>query len=244
MRIKIWLKSFIPQALYTDTGTMLTLRCGILETLSDKEEAPTFLPLLTLFPYLLPSYTTDQRGFSSDIDASARITTVIDIPDHRKSEVHIHRYSNATHQKYGDFIDHKTCQPDGREVIQKTDNTLHISFTSCGYNPFFQFFGQAFAPRSTMTFDLELDFSKPLQVDVRLHGKISRFPAFEAYLQIDDQKPVCLFQCPVKRGNTHFNLFSGSADIATKTCISHSVITPHPPEDERHAISHWIRASL
>lgn len=245
MRIKVWLKSFIPKKLYTDTGIMLTLRCKMLEDLSDKAEDPSLLPLLTLLPYLLPCYTTDQRDFSSDIGASARITTVIDIPDHNKSEVNIHRYSNSTHQIYGNFIDHKTCTPEGREVIKRTGNTLHISFSSSAYNPFFQVFGRACAPRSTMEFDLELDFSNPVQINVNLNGKVSQFPAFEAYLQIDEQIPVRLFQHAPKPGNTHFNLLFGSTNIATKICIGHSFsLSPPSTEDEEPTVSHWIRSSL
>jgi hypothetical protein len=244
MRVQIWLKSFIPKELYTDSGRMLTWRCKMLELFSDKEGL-SLLPLLTLFPYLLPSYTTDQRDFSSDITASARLTTVIDIPDHNKSKVNIHHYSNSTHEVHGDFIDHKTCKPEGKEMIKKTDDTLHISFSSSAYNPFFKAFGRAYAPRSMMKFHIELDFSDPVKIAVNLKGRVSQFPAFEAYLQMDEQMPVCLFQHAPAPGNTHLNLLYGSTNIARKLIISRSLApTPPPTEEKKPEVLHWIRSSL
>jgi hypothetical protein len=239
MKLKFWLKAFIPETLYTSTGKELTFRAKVLELSPDKSDT-SLLPLLTLLPYLFASYATDQRSFSADVAASARITTVIDIPDHPKEDVHIQRYSDPTHQvrgclmnliceeEDGNALESKTSQPKGKQAIERTDTSLHIAFSSSGCNPFFQSCGLTYAPSIAMEFDLDLNFRDRAQVAVSLKGRVSQFPAFEAYLQMDEDKPVCLFRHHPRRGNTPFHLLYGWTPIAVKD----SLAIPLIPRDQ------------
>lgn len=229
MKITFWMKAFIPSTLYSTTGEELTWRSHFLKESSGKEGI-SFLPLLTLFPYLMASYATDQRDFSSKKDASARITTVIDIPDHRKKDTLIRRYSDPTHQVSGvlkDYftatgseLDSRISNPKGSQCIERADHTLHIAFSTSGCNPFFQAYGVDFAPSIAMSFDLELDFRDPTQVFVNLSGNVSQFPAFEAYLQVDEQEPVCLLRHNPQRGCTPFNLLFGKTELAARASVA------------------------
>ena len=230
MRIKVWTKAFIPSILLTTTSKELTWRSKFLALASEAgKEGSSFLPLLTYFPYLC-AYATDNRSFSADANASARITTVVDIPDHRKQDVLIHRYSDPTHQVSRNFmsliygeefhVQSKTSTPKGARVIEKTENGLNISFSSSGCNPFFQACNTSFAPSITMDFDLNFNFSNADRIAVELSGRVSKFPAFEAYLQIDDNTPITLFRHLPKKGNTPLNLLCGGTNIDVETSIS------------------------
>lgn len=242
MRLMFWLKAFIPDSLHNTAGEELTWRARVLGLSPDKSDT-SLLPLLTLFPFLFASYATDQRSFSPEEKASARITTRIETADDPRSEVSFQRYSDPTHQLSGllsewlystdEYLESKTSQPKGKQSIERTRNSIHIAFSTSGVNPFFQTCKISYAPSITMEFDLNIDFSDPTQLQVVLRGRVSQFPAFEAYLKVDDQDPVCLFRHSPPAGNTPFNLLYGWTKINAKSSLATApAAKPKPPLQE------------
>lgn len=216
MQIRFWVKAFIPESIYSASGQEITWRantgCG---------ESMSMLPLQSYFPSLSASYATDQRSFSSHPDASARITTLICIPANENNEITVMRYSDPTLQLRKSWmalftfqdgsIESLTSRPGGNQSIAQTENTLTISFSTHGSNPFFSVRGLNYAPPISMNFTLSIQTSaEEGMTRISLEGKVSQFPAFEAYIQIDNQQPVAILRHEPKKGHTPYNLIYGA----------------------------------
>jgi hypothetical protein len=236
MRIKFWVKAFIPDELRSMFGTDLTFRAKVLEVSSEKDSS--FLPLITLFPYLFASYATDQRDFSNDVNASARLTTIIDIPDAEKNAITTNKenYCNPSVQRYGwlsSFFyscrhEKLTAIPSGQHRIENHDGIIHLTVNSSAANPFFNYCGIDLAPPITIELRLTINCKDSENITIDLSGKISRFPAYEAYIQFDENEPHPLFQQKIKDGNTPFDLFYGTNPIhisAMKVCFEKKSLT-------------------
>ena len=95
VQARFWIKAFIPSSVYDSEGQEITYR------LNDKDAKNTsVIPLQSYLPSLTPFYETDNRTFTDapTPEDSARITTVIDIPNDEKEAVRSKCYSNPTRQ--------------------------------------------------------------------------------------------------------------------------------------------------
>lgn len=234
MRIKFWMKTFISKTLITEAGDELIWCSQVLGLVPNAPEKETYLiPFMTLFPSLsslFASYTTDHRLFSSDINASARITTVLDIPDHLQDKFTIDRQCGRTNQVRGIFMDllgkegehvmSKLAVPTGKHSFERTGKTIHMSISSQASDPFFEACGIKYAPKAIAEVDLTINFEDPSQIAVSLKGRATHFPSCEAYLQVDDNEPVCVFTYQPPPGTTAFHMFYGWQSIQAEKMVS------------------------
>ncbi|HSW70627.1 MAG TPA: hypothetical protein VLH77_01450 [Gammaproteobacteria bacterium] len=232
MRIRFWAKTFIPGKLFRINDEELTWHARILSGMPEQEDS--LIPLFAIIPslwFLGSSYTTDNRSFSKDIHASARMATLIDIqgPD----KIKLSREIRPTIQVRGLLMDwignkheHVTMKKaqyapnSNQESIEQSKEAIHIAFKTVISNPFFELGGIHYAPPTIQEFDLDLNFKEAGQINLRLRGRTTRFPAFEAYVQIEDNEPVCLFQYHPPKGATPLNLFYGWQAVQIEKCIS------------------------
>jgi len=216
MQVRCWVKAFIPEAVYSASGQEITWRPNV-------KAHGSMLPLQPYLPSITASYATDQRTFSDDINASARITTSIQIPTNDDGDVVITRYSDPTIQFRKSWmglftfqdgsVESLTASPSGKQFIAKSANKLNIFFSTQGSNPFFSVAGFSYAPPIIMHFNLGFELQEEDgQLQVSLQGLVSQFPAFEAYLQIDNQAPMVLLRHEPRRGHTPFNLMYGATE--------------------------------
>jgi len=243
VRIKFWAKTFIAKTLTTATEDELIWCSKVLHLVPDAPESETYLiPFMTLLPslsFLFASYTTDHRLFSSDIHASARITTVLDLPDHLEDKYMIERQCGQTFQvrgalmdrigKKGEHVMSKRAVPVGSHSFERTGKSIHVAIASSAPNPFFEVCGIHCAPNIRLEVDLSLNFEDPKQIAVSLKGRVTRFPDCEAYLTIDDNEPVCLFQYHPVPGTTPFHLFYGWQKIQAEKVLSTQPTTKAAP---------------
>lgn len=216
MQVRCWVKAFIPEAVYSASGQEITWR-------PDMKAHGSMLPLQPYLPSVTASYATDQRTFSDDPKASARITTSVQIPANDNRDVVVTRYSDPTIQFRKSWVglftfqdgsvESLTSRPNGKQSIFQSENKLNIFFSTHGSNPFFSVRGYSYAPPISMNFNLCFEQKEEDgQLQISLQGLVSQFPAFEAYLQMDNQAPVTLLRHEPQRGHTPFNLMYGATE--------------------------------
>jgi hypothetical protein len=229
MQIRFWTKAFIPKSVYNLEGKEITVE------LNDKDEKNiSVIPLQSYFSFLTPFYGTDNRYFSDlpSPNDSARMTTLITIPDNENEQIEFNCYSDPTRQitksrqalfayPYQDPLGGinigwdsiATEYPIGEQtIISRSNNHTALSFTMMGSNPFFTYAGVNFSPPIKMHFKFFVKTKDNGDIDVSLKGKTSQFPAFEAYIQINQEAPITLFRSTPQKGKTPFHLLYGASE--------------------------------
>lgn len=220
--IKIWLKGFIPGDVEGN------------EPVPGNGEyaGQTMLPS----PKALNAcFLTDQRGFSSDINAHTRTHSEIEIDvkqgkilrefhkcdptiqvDCATGEEICNKAATAEYMKFSDF--------------EVNGDTITVKLSGSARNGCLEVASIPLAPsldyNGTITITLVDDGCCVLEFE----GKIETYPAFEMYASLDNESPITIFTAPVVPGATPLNLTGGPArDVKRKvelTCKSH-----HPAQD-------------
>lgn len=189
--IRLWLKAFIPG----------TIESALLVPGTGEHAGKTMLP--TPGP-LNRCFLTDQRGFSADFDASARMHSVIEIDVTHGSIIH------QSHQCY-DTIE-VDCET-GEELCRQSASIDQMRFANFdvadgGNRIVFRLEGSSKNPCleiATLKVSPNLDYSGEITIDldaarqsmdVHFDGKVEIYPAFEMYVAVNDQQPVAVFEAP------------------------------------------------
>jgi hypothetical protein len=212
--IKIWIKAFIPRDIPGTPG--LTVQAP-----EDSTETMLYGPAKGLNDCFL----TDQRSFSSDIKAKARMHSEITV--HLKNRTFIggdeYNFCNKTTEvdcEDGGVECSKTGKVTGRKFYnhQASADEFAVSLEAQGNNPCF-----------TTSPDIDYEGIITLKrreegakVDVSFSGMVDKFPAFEMYAADHKGRTVTLFQKMPASGNTPRNLYGDASESvsgsATFTC--------------------------
>jgi hypothetical protein len=200
-RLKIWLKSFIPSDLEG------------LETVSGTGEHAGKTMLPSPGP-IKACFLTDQRGFSSDIDASARTHSQIEIDLGTASLIGQQHHCCETIQvdcddgaeKCRDVADHSQMEFTNF-TVSEAERTIQVDLQGSARNPCFEVANIKLSPNLDYkgVISITLDETKS-SATIFFEGNIEPYPAFEMYLSLNGGAPYTLFQHPALPGSTPIDL--------------------------------------
>jgi hypothetical protein len=192
--IKLWIKAFVPNTI--DGGGLVP---------GTGEHAGK--PMHVLFNR---AFLTDERSFSSDIHASARMHSEIEIDLVRRKHVYEFHHCYETVE-----VDTKT----GAEKCRKLGDAENMHFSDVEF--FEDEIGCSFAVKAssknpcisiaTVKIMPNLDYEGTIRItltedrksaDVSFEGLVEAYPAFEMYLSINNGDAQPVFQVPIAEGAT------------------------------------------
>ena len=181
--VKIWMKAFIPQDILGYTATVP----------DGPYRGQTMIPGPPFRSGPSGCFLTDQRDFSTDIDAKSRMTSIVVI------DVEQARITNGRRGfHYSDLTTELNCSS-GTEICKKTGpikgkgfydlvvsgDTITVKLESSASNPCIGG-SSAIGYNGTIAIKL-LNPGQPAQIS--FVGYIQAFPAFEMYASVDDGDP-------------------------------------------------------
>lgn len=198
----------------------------------------------TMIPHPVPNglcFMTDNRGFSNEPSASARLTTefilVLSESDARVEKAggrDIHR-CDATEKVQcvtGAVLETATAKPRtaifresygiGRPAVSGTK--YQVAFQASAPNPLTI---AGFTPDIDYSFDLTFD---SMSKELKFRATTGVFPAFEAYARLNDGDTVPLFQ-RMPTGKSVKALYDGGTGLGTQT-ITGTVVLGRPATSE------------
>ena len=200
--LKIWINAFIPKDLPGYTETVLkgpysgeTMVHGPIESIND-------------------CFLTDQRTFSSQIDASSRLHSQIEIDLATLTEVQNSEFHDCSYTIEVDCEDgEEECKSKGKTSRMHFYHLRAISSTELGINVD----GRSSNP--CFTFSPDVFYSGILRIvlkndsgSVSFNGMIGGFPAYEMYISLDGNI-IQVFNSPPPPGNTPASLLNRDNDI-------------------------------
>jgi hypothetical protein len=220
--IKLWINAFIPNNI---TGVTKNVKNGP-HTGKTMIEGPVGF---------YDCFLTDNRDFSSDIHASSRMQSVLEIDLSDISSIELKQYHKCDSTIR---IDCKT----GEEVCNKSADNNKMKFYDLKKNGDIisvKLSGEARNPCLGLISDQlpispEIDYEGRIEIDhqkgtVTFDGKIDEFPAFEMYVSIDDDySPRQIFRKLPELGANPSDLY-GYANIPLKGKINISPLYPFDP---------------
>lgn len=201
--LRIWMKAFIPSDLEGVEPVPVGEHAGKLMLKSPEPFKTCFL--------------IDQRNFSSDINASARVHSQIDIDTQRGTLIEQHHYccesieidcADGT-EKCREAGDNSQMQFSDFEV---SDGGKKITVTLQGSakNPCFSVAGIKLSPNLDYEGILTITLDETRQrATVGFEGNIETYPAFEMYVSANGGAPHTLFQHPALPGTSPIDLAGG-----------------------------------
>ncbi len=200
MRVKVWLKSFIPHdyefaEVVKGTG---------------KHSGKTMIHLP--MP-VKSSFLTDERGFSTDIDAKARMHSEIEIDVTAGQIVNQVQKCYETTEVDPDTGDEKCLDFSSTENMKFLNfrvegQTIQVDLEASASNPCVKLASLTLAPHQDYKGTLSLT-RQGNQLTVRFVGKIETFPSYEMYVSVEGDTPQTVFKCPPVKGSTVLNLIGG-----------------------------------
>jgi hypothetical protein len=192
--IKLWIKAFVPNTV--DGG-------GLVPGTGEHAGKPMHLLLNRAF-------LTDERDFSSDIHASARMHSEIEIDLVRGKHVYEFHHCYETVE-----VDTKT----GAEKCRKLGDTENMHFSDVEF--FEDGLGCSFAVKAssknpcisiaTVKLMPNLDYEGTIRIaltadrknaNISFEGLVETYPAFEMYVSLNNGPAQAVFQVPIADGAT------------------------------------------
>jgi hypothetical protein len=204
-RVKVWMKAFIPKDI---PGLTTTVARG-------PHQGKTKIPGPT--PYN-DCFLTDQRGFSDNISAAARM--------HSEVEFVLDRDEPAILQAHRCYETTEIDCEDGDVECTGTGDTSRMQFFNMRIVTPTIISVQVRAAANNPCFfgSPDIDYEGTIILDVStsqvtFEGKVDAFPAFEMYASRDGSAPKMIFQLMPPTGNTPANL-PGSANRPVRQTIT------------------------
>jgi hypothetical protein len=225
---KFWIKAFIPNSHPTNPGYIVPDPSG-----GTMIQDPVFTG---------SCYTTDNRDFTSDASASARMTSqlVLSVDSsgltngsgdetEQTGQTNRVKCSDGTSDGCSDHADTSGMKFSNVKYDAFNNGTLYFSVDASAANPCFpiQIPGHVnFAPN----IHYKGQFTIGVQTNVVSYSiEIGGFPAFEIYVQKNSQSPVTVLQQPPANGSTVFDIPSSRPTL--EGCVS---VDPGAPSCGRH----------
>lgn len=214
--IRLWLNAFIPDTAETVTDVPGNGEHG------GKKMLPAPGPLSRC-------YLTDQRGFSSDVDAPARMHSDIEVDVLRSRIIHQHHQCFETIEvdcETGEETCRKSADTDGMSFtdfeVSGDKHMITIKLQGSSKNPCLEVASLKVSPNVDYvgTVTIELDPSGHLAT-VAFDGRVEIYPAFEMYVRVNDEAPQALFLAHAMPGSTPMDLIGPPArDISRSIKVS------------------------
>ena len=204
----VWAKAFIPNTHPTNPGYIRPVPGANNKFMIPGPGIPgTVQPL----PLVGNCYNTNNRGFSKDVTAEAKLTVRVrfSIDGQVLSAVSTDKIPSAITEQYDCPTGAVTCSkaPDlgGIIVDQPTivAGIVSIRLRGSGTNPCLPV-PAALTPAIKFDVMVQID---PSTGFVKSDGTVARFPSYEAYVRLNDEPPVVIFQEPPSPGSTAWSLF-------------------------------------
>lgn len=199
-KIDLWIKAFIPEQ-----GTFTHVRFGQ----SSPHAGKTAIPHPTLPDYY---YLTDQRSFSKDVNASARMNLHVELNvGQAVPNMHTVRAGcDITIETKGSGEERARATADGSGIFAN-----NFSQSS---NQSIRFWVEAAASDPLISVAPDIDFKGWITLDFKENQLffdllVDEFPAFEGYFSIDGGPAKTIFQLLPEPGASPFNLF-GDANVS------------------------------
>lgn len=181
---------------------------GVTEAYPKDRASKTMIPGI---PVVGDCFLTDQRSFSSDSGASARMFS--------QALVHVSSAGSSAsswsqQHHCGETVE-VDCE-DGEVEDRKTQNNDHMDFDERERSSSRIVLGfKAGRNNPLVTFSPDIDLEGTLTVDrvnrfVEFVGKVDDFPAFEAYVKINGGAPRIIRQLGPKKDSGPTSLFGGA----------------------------------
>jgi hypothetical protein len=215
--IRIWLNAFIPKDLESARPVP-----------GDRHAGETMLP--TPGP-INAWFLTDQRGFSSDIAASSRMHSEVEIDVVQRNvsrEFHKCCDSIQIDADSGDELCHETADTAAMAFsgfkVTHHERAFSIDLKAASKNPCLKLASLEVSPNldyeGTFTITLDESYREAL---VTFEGKIETYPAFECYASVNDGLPKTVFLAEVVPGANPLNLVGPpTRDMSVRVKLSAS----------------------
>lgn len=198
--IKIWLKSFIPgdyQFAEVVKGT-------------GKHAGKTMIHL----PLPIKSaFLTDQRTFSSDIAAKARMHSELEMDVQKATIVNEVQKCDETTEVDPNTGDEKCVGHGSTDKMKFTKlrvsgKVISVDLEASSANPCAKVASVELAPAQDYFGTLTIT-PNGNSVTVLFDGKVERFPAYEMYVSVNGGEPNTLFRYPPEKDSTVLDLIGG-----------------------------------
>jgi hypothetical protein len=202
-RLRLWFKIFIPGEHPGNPGYVLRTARGTGVIPSPEDQGLRLIPLLGLHGNC---FATDDRSFSPDPRASARVTVDMNLLIEGGEIV---RMSGVAGRPIADtgrtrLVDcasgveraSKKASPSG---ISTSSTSRSVTVSGGVSDPFYHGAG----PRADLRLEIE---SRPQSRDLRVVGNVGTFPSFEGYYSLDGGPAQSLVLLPPAAGTTAWDL--------------------------------------
>jgi hypothetical protein len=212
-RIKVWMNAFIPQ---TIPGLTFNPLRGPYTNF-------TVIPApLSWNPGIQNDFLTDQRFFSSDVEASARMHSELELDiDSLVGFRDFHRTSMTT------AIDHVS----GELACERLAFNDRMHFVPLSITPeLIQVELNGRANNRCARFSPDIIYFGTITIDMRARtvsfvGQVSQFPAFEMYVALNNERGKFLYHRSPDQGASAFDLLYPTVDAIGSTTFGDSLIT-------------------
>jgi hypothetical protein len=210
--IHIWLRAFIPNSLQSPSDYIKKTTNGLAVI-----SAPGVnIAGVNIGPLSGTCFTTDNRGFDSSPNASARVSVNFNLVIHGHREISVEKVGSQNIVAVGET--HNVDCTTGRDLRppqQEDATSVNISdvkqngflrifnVKAMSGNPFYRVFGVGVAPKIDIEVVFEYD---PLTLSLTLHGVIGNFPSFEAYYSVANGPTTMIENLPPTPGSTALSL--------------------------------------
>lgn len=191
-KIKFWINAFIHESIPNVTSKMY----GI-----SYIQGPPFYDC----------FKTDQRGYSNNPSASARLHCEFTV-DLRNKTYTTNTYCGTTHQ-----ID---CKNPFTVKCQQTASNKNMKFSDAYFSQdgsFFRIYLSAAGANPCVPLSPDIDFNGWFSVQLyssyikyTFTGKVDQFPNYECYAQLGSKTPITLFTLDPPAGKTPLDLFGNA----------------------------------
>lgn len=211
-RVRVWINAFIPRTLQSSNMYGRTFRNG--------PDGRTFV--LGPDPQRRAGYLTDQREFSTDANASSRFhaEAIIDVARNGAPRLASQQsWCNAT-VAIGTLSGNVLCEKSaGNEnlrfiVADESSSGVALELSAAAANPCVEFLG--FDPAPHIKADLLIKVDSRTR-RVQISGKVTQFPAFEAYASVNDGPVQALFRKMPVANKSPWDLYLGPTEPVSGT---------------------------
>jgi hypothetical protein len=151
-------------------------------------------------------FLTDERDFSSVLDAQSRMHSEIKIDFTNLQIVHQFHNCDATvqvHHDTGEELCRETASTDAMSFsemdIHAETGAINLHLKGSTKNACLKIIGVKISPNLDYEVDIQLRLSnKKQELELSIDGMVEVYPAFEIYISINDGEAVPLLQLPVE----------------------------------------------